>query len=379
MKMKKIVTLGLASCILLGGVTASHAMYDPNVNYSKIDSTQPRIMLMEGESIAVPISAQTFKVDVKEIKTESEYLIVNARIPQLKGLKDEAYQLSLNENIMKEAMAYINEAEKESKEFAEDCKKNGWEVRPNTVTVQFELKDNSGIDNSIVSLEVIKAFNNGGTGNPEIDFYNISNKDKAEELTLKDLLGEKYKEIADDQIKKQIEQDKDMYFNGIEGFKGISGNQKFYYENGNVVIVFDKYEIAPGATGIPEFKIEIPQDSIGGFHFVLVINNEGIKTNVYQKEDGTIMVPLRLVSEKLGYEVKWIEENRSIEIKKGAQYTSVKPGEDKYFFAKMAPISLGAAPEIKDSTTYVPFKFVSDILKVDASMDETGVITINNK
>lgn len=385
MKMKKSVTLGLASCILLGGMTASHAMYDPNVDYSKIDPTQPRIMLMEGEPGAVTISAQTFKVDVKEIKTESEYLIVNARIPQLQGLKDGEYQTQLNENIMKDAMEYINEAEKESKEFAEDCKKNGWQVRPNTVTVQFELKDNSGIDNSIVSLEVIKAFNNGGTGNPEIDFYNISNKDKAEEVTIKDFLGEKYKEIIDEQIKKQIEQNKDKYFNGengIEGFKGISDNQKFYYENGNVVIVFDKYEIAPGAAGNPEFKIEIPQDSIGGYHFVLVVNNEGInpqEANIYQKEDGTIMVPLRVVCEKLGYEVKWIEENRSIEIKKGAQYTSVKPGEDKYFFAKMAPISLGAAPEIKDSTTYVPFKFVSDILKVDASMDETGVITINNK
>ncbi|WP_187296350.1 stalk domain-containing protein [Tepidibacter mesophilus] len=282
-------------------------------------------------------------------------------------------------------MAYINEAEKESKQFAEDCKKNGWEVRPNTVIVEFELKDNSATNNSIVSLEVIKEFNNGGTGNPDIDFYNISNKDKAVELTLKDLIGEKDKEIINNQIKKQIEQNKDKYFNGedgIEGFKSISDNQKFYYENGNIVIVFDKYEIAPGATGIPEFKIEIPQDSNTGLHFGLVINNERIniqKSNVYQKEDGSIMIPLRVVCEKLGYEVKWIEKNRSIEIKKGAQYTSVKPGENKYFFSKMAPISLGSAPEIKDSTTYVPFKFVSDILRVDASMDETGIITINNK
>lgn len=283
MKMKKIVTLGLTSFILLGGVTGSYAMYDPNMDYSKLDSTQPRIMLMEDEPIAVPINAETFKVAVKEIKTESEYLNVNAKIPQLQGLKDSAYQLNLNESIMKEAMEYINEAEEESKQFAEDCKTNGWEVRPNTVTVEFELKDNSGLDNSIVSLQVIKAFNNGGTGNPQIDFYNILNKDKVEEVTIKDFLGEKYKEIVDEQIKRQIKQNEDKYFsgeNGIEGFKGISDNQKFYYENGNVVIVFDKYEIGPGSTGNPEFKIEIPQDSIGGLHFGLVVNNEGINTQV---------------------------------------------------------------------------------------------------
>ena len=40
-------------------------------------------------------------------------------------------------------------------------------------------------------------------------------------------------------------------------FEGITENQKFYVnENGNVVIVFDKYEIAPGYMGMPEFEIQ---------------------------------------------------------------------------------------------------------------------------
>lgn len=40
-------------------------------------------------------------------------------------------------------------------------------------------------------------------------------------------------------------------------FTGISENTKFYMnEAGNPVIVFDKYEIAPGSAGAVEFEIE---------------------------------------------------------------------------------------------------------------------------
>ena len=40
------------------------------------------------------------------------------------------------------------------------------------------------------------------------------------------------------------------------GFIGISENAKFYInENGNPVIVFEKYEIAPGSSGEIEFEI----------------------------------------------------------------------------------------------------------------------------
>ena len=39
-------------------------------------------------------------------------------------------------------------------------------------------------------------------------------------------------------------------------FKIIEDNQEFYFsEEGNIVIVFDKYEVAPGYMGAPEFEI----------------------------------------------------------------------------------------------------------------------------
>ena len=51
--------------------------------------------------------------------------------------------------------------------------------------------------------------------------------------------------------------DKDKYFTGKDGFKGISENQGFYISSGNIVIYFQVYEIAPYVTGIPEFYIPV--------------------------------------------------------------------------------------------------------------------------
>ena len=59
----------------------------------------------------------------------------------------------------------------------------------------------------------------------------------------------------------RMEKDKDVVY-WIDGeneewsFSMIEDNQNFYFSNkGNIVIVFDKYEVGPGATGTPEFEI----------------------------------------------------------------------------------------------------------------------------
>lgn len=46
-------------------------------------------------------------------------------------------------------------------------------------------------------------------------------------------------------------------------FKEIDGEQNFYFnDDGEIVIVFDEYEVAPGYMGCPEFTI--PNDLIAG-------------------------------------------------------------------------------------------------------------------
>ena len=91
----------------------------------------------------------------------------------------------------------------------------------------------------------------------EIDIEN------GKELNLKDVLGENYKEIVDNEVEEQIETRKkesedNMYFTKEEGgFSGIENEYHDFYinEDKKAVVVFQKYEIAPGYMGIQEFEI----------------------------------------------------------------------------------------------------------------------------
>ncbi|MBF8983676.1 copper amine oxidase N-terminal domain-containing protein [Lutibacter sp. B2] len=151
--------------------------------------------------------------------------------------------------------------------------------------------------------------------------------------------------------------------------------------NPNKVITGDVHTLYE-EEAVPTLYPSVPLDSVDGLHLNIVVNGKGLdfqETKAYIKDNDATMIPLKLVSEALGYEVKWNGETRAVELKKGAHWTMVKIGEDRYTFAKMAPISLGTAPEIKDGTTYVPLNFVTDILKADVMRDETGTISIGHE
>lgn len=79
-------------------------------------------------------------------------------------------------------------------------------------------------------------------------------------VTLKDMLGDNYVELANRDIGEQIadrQRAGEVFFTAEEGgFTGISEDAKFYInENNRPVIVFEKYEIAPGSLGEIEFEI----------------------------------------------------------------------------------------------------------------------------
>jgi len=99
--------------------------------------------------------------------------------------------------------------------------------------------------------------------------YKIYHVDKKKDkiITLAELfVSDDFKESINNEIKKQMlsrmtEDESVVYWvnNNIEdwNFKTIEENQEFYFsEDGNIVIVFDKYEVAPGAMGTPEFEID---------------------------------------------------------------------------------------------------------------------------
>lgn len=92
-----------------------------------------------------------------------------------------------------------------------------------------------------------------------------------------------------------------------------------------------------------------------------------------QKINGITMIPLSSVLTEMGYTVKWIGDTRTVEISKGAQWTSVTIDKNKYFKNRMAPWSLSSAPLIVEGRTYVPLEFIAEILGVNINIENGNI------
>lgn len=80
--------------------------------------------------------------------------------------------------------------------------------------------------------------------------------------------------------------------------------------------------------------------------------------------DGITMIPLAETLRAMGYQVTWNVETKSVDIQKGAQWTSIQVGKNAYFKNRMAPSPLSTAPAIVEGRTMVPAEFFSRILSL---------------
>ena len=100
----------------------------------------------------------------------------------------------------------------------------------------------------------------------------------------------------------------------------------------------------------------------------IFVDNQHIENiSAYAKEDGTIMVPIRAISEAMGFEVSWNELLEKVQV--GTAIFMVID-ENSYTVGRAVPRELEAAPELKDSRTYVPTTFFTDIMMARFSVAE---------
>ena len=87
---------------------------------------------------------------------------------------------------------------------------------------------------------------------------------------------------------------------------------------------------------------------------VMQVNGENIAHRAYISDSNKIMVPVRAIAEAMGFHVEWFGDTKSVQIGRNLSFTI---GKDAYAFARMAPVSLGQIPVLKNSLTYVPIDF----------------------
>ena len=201
----------------------------------------------------IPVIGTVIKIiNFRNYTVKKGNIDISIDIPKIIGLKDEEVEFKLNKEFEKEGKKLYQEYLNEIKNLGTDGKKYGkswYEV----------INENDEILSLVIYNETVE-----GSSYTTRKFYNINKKDGTV-LTLQGMFGDKdYVKVISENIKEQMrermkENPDDVYWiddDEIDDFQEISKDQDFYInKNNDLVICFDKYEVAPGSSGLVEFTI----------------------------------------------------------------------------------------------------------------------------
>lgn len=198
--------------------------------------------------------------------TLSEFSTYNSKIdgfeakivtPLIRGLADKKNENELNHNFRVKAKAAISEYENYVvEETNKSPKTEGHFALISDVIVKTNNKRILAFD--YYSLNVV------GSSSTKHEFYTFI-KDSGKLLTLKELLKkqpnyvQKISKYIRTEMKRINKKENGMFWverGSQDEFKKIKEDQNFYInDEGSLVVCFDKYEVAAGAQGSPEFII----------------------------------------------------------------------------------------------------------------------------
>ena len=213
-------------------------------------------------------------VDVPELVTDNSQNAETASDETITGLPVQAndtdqFVTDINAEIDKIVKDYLADAKNRMQADKEAFLATGgteadWAKRDLNINVTYEVKYQQG---NLLSL-ILSTDESWYNAYDMKYYYNLDLKENRA-LSLKDILGEDYKDAANasiiDQMKNRAAEDPDILYwgitdnseSGIDGFTSVDENTKFYLnEDGKPVVCFDKYEIAPGFMGAQEFVID---------------------------------------------------------------------------------------------------------------------------
>ena len=202
-------------------------------------------------------------VNVPEIEVEET---------QTAGMSDADIEEAVNAQIQEIVDSHIAQAKEKFAEYKEAFFATGgteeeWGGRTMDINVDYDVKYQEG---SVLSL--VLTTSEVWVSAQELRYYYNIDVAQNRELTLKDLLGGDYVNIANESIRQQMKEraaaDENLVYwgvteteSGIDGFVSVDEDTDFYISaDGNPVVCFGEYEIAPGFMGIQEFEIERPAD-----------------------------------------------------------------------------------------------------------------------
>jgi hypothetical protein len=208
----------------------------------------------------VPVIGSIAQVlTVRSYDAQDANVHYHINVPAVSG--DSALAKKVNREISDTVNARAEDAKKDIADYKQAFFDTGgtqaeWDEHDLEVYADYSVK----CENDNILSFVVTTSETQSVGFENQYFYNLD-MSSGKELTLSDMLGSDYVNVCNKQIAAQIaERGKDpnnSYFPADQGgFTTIADDQNFYInDKGNVVIVFDKYTIAPGSMGVQEFEI----------------------------------------------------------------------------------------------------------------------------
>lgn len=207
----------------------------------------------------VPVLGQLARiVTVESYQINDRDHLIDVRLPALTDTGDTDLEQRINTEIRKSIDQVLDEAEERAREAREAFVETGGKAEdfmPIIIDVDYEVKCSNG---QYLSFVITKT-ETLASAYTEYYLYNLD-LTTGTELTLPDLLGPDWREQCDEAVRNGIAQSElegGVFFApGEGGFETVSDDQKFFLNaDGEVVLLFEKYELAPGYMGAQEFTV----------------------------------------------------------------------------------------------------------------------------
>lgn len=234
-RIAKWSTVAASICIIIGAVNLSPAFAST----------------LEG----IPVIGNIVKIiNFKNYRVNKNGYDVSIDVPKIEGLKDKDLEYKLNKKFEAEGKKLYEDYLKDVKEL-EKLDAEGREYAKSWYEVINENDD-------VLSLVIYNHYAQGSSSTTR-KFYNIDKKNQTV-LTLEGMFkGSDYVNVISKNIISQMRErtkknPDDVYWidDEMDIFTKIKKDQGFYINDKNeIVICFDKYEVAPGASGLVEFTI----------------------------------------------------------------------------------------------------------------------------
>ena len=207
---------------------------------------------------SIPVIGNMIKIiNFKNYSINENGFDVSIDVAKIEGLNNKELEYKLNKDFEAEGKKMYDEYLKEIK----DLKELGVEGREYSKSWYEVINEND----DVLSLVVYNYYAQGSS-NTTRKFYNIDKKNETI-LTLEGMFeGSDYVNVISENIISQMRErtkknPEDVYWidDDMKIFTKIKKDQGFYINDKNdLVICFDKYDVAPGSSGLVEFTI--PKD-----------------------------------------------------------------------------------------------------------------------